>query len=516
MAQVRLSMRKMKEVIRLRQECRLSVREIARSCDIPRSTVDNYLKRLMLAKLDWSAVTNLSETELEERLFPPASDKPPLFNRPSPDFAWIQRELRNHKNVNLTLAQLWQEYMAQHPDGFLYSRFCELYREWQKTQDYCFRHDHRGGEKIFVDYCNGLFLTHPQTGEQIPTHLFVATWGASNFTYAEAALSQNLSSWIKSHTRAFSYFDCVPQIVTGDNLKSGVTKSCRYEPEINRTYADMAEHYGVALIPARPRKPRDKAKVEAGVLVAQRWILAALRHRTFHSLSVMNTAIRELLEKLNDRQMRKLKKSRRQVFEDIDKPLAKPLPATPYEFAEWRKATVNIDYHIAVDHHYYSVPYRYLRETIDVRVTAALVEVLHKGVRIAAHPRSFEKHRHSTLVEHMPPDHRKYAEWNPARITDWAAKTGPSTVRFVEALIKAKAIPEQAYRACLGVFRLAKSYPVVRIEAACERALRYNACSFKSLRLILENSLDRQTDDASPASPSLSPHENIRGGGYYQ
>ena len=513
MAQTRLSMKKIKEVIRLRRECGLSVRNIARSCDIPRSTVDDYLRRAAGAGLDWPAMAGMSERELEARLFPSETNKPPT--RPLPDFAWIQKELRDHKNVNLTLAQLWQEYMAQHPNGFLYSRFCELYREWQKTQDIFFRHDHRGGEKVFVDYCNGLFLTHPQTGEKIPTQLFVAAWGASNFTFAEASLSQDLASWIGSHVRAFDYFGCVPRIVTGDNLKSGVTKPCRYEPEVNLTYADMAEHYGVALIPTRPLKPRDKAKIEAGVLVAQRWILAALRHRTFHSLAEMNAAIRELLEKLNDRLMRKLKKSRRQMFAEVDRPVAKALPDKPYEFAEWRKATVNIDYHIAVDFHYYSVPYRYLREEVDVRVSATLVEVLRKGQRIAAHPRSYEKHRHSTLTQHMPPDHQKYVEWNPARITAWAAKTGPSTVRFVEALIKAKAIPEQAYRACLGVFRLAKSYPVPRVEAACERALRYNACSFKSLRLILEKSLDLQKDEPTITASSLPPHENIRGAAYY-
>ena len=515
MAQERLSMRKIKEIIRLRLECRLSVRQVARSCDTARSTVDDYLQRTAAAKLDWAAVAGMSETELEMRLFPPGAEKPPPPTRPLPDFVWIQQELRHHKNVNLTLAQLWQEYMERHPNGFLYSRFCELYREWQKTQDLCFRQDHRGGEKVFVDYCNGLFLTHPQTGEKIPTQFFVATWGASNFTYAEASLSQSLSSWIGSHVRAFDYFGCVPRIVTSDNLKSGVTKACRYEPDVNLTYAEMAEHYGIALIPTRPLKPRDKAKVEAGVLIAQRWILAALRHRTFHTSADMNAAIRELLEKLNGRLMRKLKKSRRDVFEEMDKPHAKALPEKPYEFAEWRKATVNIDYHIAVDQHYYSVPFRYLRDGVDVRLSAAMVEVFQRSERIAAHPRSFEKHRYSTLVEHMPPDHQKYVEWNPARITAWAAKTGPSTVRFVEALIKSKTIPEQAYRACLGVFRLAKSYPVLRVEAACERALRYNACSFKSLRLILEKSLDQQKDESTLTASSLPRHENIRGEGYY-
>jgi transposase len=507
-------MRKIKEIVRLKLDCQLSVRQIARSCDVARSTVDDYLQRVEAARLDWPTVAGLTETELETRLFPPGSDKPPP-TRPLPDFSWIQQELRHHKNVNLTLAQLWQEYMEQHPNGYLYSRFCELYREWQNKQDVCFRHDHRGGEKVFVDYCSGLFLTDLQTGEKIPTQLFVMVWGASNYTFAEASLSQDLSSWIGSHVRAFDYFGCVPRIVTGDNLKSGVTKACRYEPEINLTYAEMAEHYGVALIPTRPLKPRDKAKVEAGCLIAQRWILAVLRHRTFHSLAELNAAISELVEKLNDRLMRKLKKSRRAVFEEIDKPHVKLLPSKPYEFAEWRKATVNIDYHIAVDQHYYSVPFRYLHDSVDVRLSAQVVEIFRRGERITAHPRSFQNHRYSTLTEHMPPDHQKYVEWNPARITAWAAKTGPSTVRFVEALIKSKAVPEQAYRACLGIFRLAKSYPVSRVESACERALRYNATSFKSLRLILEKSLDQHKEDNATVSSALPVHENIRGEAYY-
>jgi transposase len=285
---------------------------------------------------------------------------------------------------------------------------------------------------------------------------------------------------------------------------------------LNATYADMAEHYGIALIPARPKKPRDKAKVECGVLIAQRWILAVLRHRTFHSLAEMNAAIRELLEKLNTRQMRKLKQSRRDVFESLDKPNAKPLPATPYEFAQWRRATVNIDYHITVEDHYYSVPFRYVHEPVDVRLTAATVEVLRKGERIAAHARSFVKHRYTTLPDHMPAAHQKYQEWSPERIKAWAKKTCPQTVLFVDTLMKSKAHVEQAYRACLGVFRLSQSYTSERVEAAAARALRYNMCSYKSIKQILQRGMDQHTDPSASASTSLPSHENIRGEGYYQ
>lgn len=515
MAKERLSMRQIKEALRLKYECRLSNRKIARSCGVGRTTIADYVRRAHVAKLNtWIQAAALTETELGAALFPRDSQPPP-GSRVHPDFAQISAELRAHKNINLTLELLWQEYKEQHPEGYQYSQFCNLNRQWRKKQDVSMRQDHKWGEKVFVDYCAGLFLINPQTGEKTLTQFFVMVWGASNFTYAEASLSQQLSCWVDSHKRAFDYFGCVPQVVTGDNLKSGVTRACRYEPDLNATYAEMAEHYGVALIPARPLKPRDKAKVEAGVLIAQRWILAVLRHRTFTSLAEMNAAIGELLEKLNDRLLRKIKKSRRELFESGDKPAAKPLPAKPYEFAEWRKATVNIDYHVAADQHYYSVPFNYVHDSVDVRLSASTVEVFRKGERIAAHPRSFLCHRHTTTTAHMPVDHQKHAEWTPSRIKAWAEKTGPSTTQFVEALMKSKAHPEQAYRACLGVFRLAKNYSVDRMEAATARALVYNACSYQSLARILDRQLDQQpAADNTPAS--LPFHDNIRGEGYYQ
>lgn len=515
MAKERLSMRKIKEALRLKYSCQLTNREIGRSCDVVHSTIADYLRRAHVAGLTtWEHVALLTETTLEDKLFPPTNYRL-LSTRPPPDFARISEELRSHKNLNLTLELLWQEYKEQHPNGYQYSQFCDLYRRWRQKQDVCMRQDHKWGEKVFVDYCDGLFLVNPDTGERTLTQLFVMVWGASNFTFAEASLSQQLPCWIDSHKRAFDYFGCVPHVVTGDNLKSGVTRPCRYEPDLNATYAEMAEHYGIALIPARPKKPRDKAKVEAGCLITQRWILAVLRHRTFTNLAQLNTAIRELLDKLNSRPMKKIKKSRRDLFEIWDKPNAQPIPVKPYEFAEWFKATVNIDYHIAVDRHYYSVPFHYVHDSVDVRLSSMMLEVFRRGERIAVHPRSFLAHRHTTTTAHMPLDHQKHAQWTPSRIKEWAQKTGPSTSQFVEALMKSKSHPEQAYRACLGVFRLARNYSVERMEAATGRALLYNACSYQSLERILTRQLDQQPS-AATTSNSLPTHENIRGEGYYQ
>jgi transposase len=354
---------------------------------------------------------------------------------------------------------LWQEYKEQYPEGYQYSQFCELYRRYRAKLDYCMRQDHRGGEKLFVDYGEGLKLFDHQSGEAISTELFVAVWGASNYTYAEATLSQQLPDWIGSHTRAFSYFGCLPRIVVPDCLKSAVNQAWHYEPELNPTYAEMASHYGIGVLPARPAHPRDKAKVETGVLIAKRWILSALRHRTFYSLAELNGAIQDLLQRLNRRELRKLKKSRRELFSLFDQPNALSMPEKLYEYAEWKVVTVNIDYHIEVDKHYYSVPFRLLREKLHVRLTAHTVEAFQKGERVATHVRSFIPHQHSTLKEHMPTAHQNYLEWTPSRILRWAEKIGPHTAMLIEKIIETRTHPEQAYRSCLGILRLEKHYP---------------------------------------------------------
>jgi transposase len=465
--------------------------------------------------VNWPDAADLTETELEERLFP-NEHLASSVQRPPPDCDYIYDQLRRYRNVNLTLTQLWLEYKEKHSDGYQYTQFCAYYHRWRGRLDYCMRQEHRAGEKTFIDYSDGLAIVNHLTGELIPTQLFVAVWGASNYTYADATLSQTLPDWIGSHVRAFQYFGCLARMLVPDNLKSGVNKACFYEPELNPTYAEMAEHYGCAVLPARPYRPRDKAKAEVGVLIAQRWILAVLRQRTFYSLTELNAAIRECLERLNTRPMRRLGKSRRDLFETIDRPNALPLPPKAYEYAEWLKATVNIDYHIELDHHYYSISFQLLRERLDVRLTATTVEAFHKGERVAAHVRSYVRGAHTTLREHMPPEHQQYAEWSPSRFIQWAGKIGVATAQLVEKIMAARTYPEQGYRACMGIIHLGQHYEPERVEAAAKRAIKYNTCSFKSVSAILAAGLDRQTDAGeTPRQLTLPEHGNIRGKGYY-
>ena len=427
---------------------------------------------------------------------------------------YIHRELRKKK---VTLQLLWYEYKKTNPDGYQYSQFCERYRQWCGKLEVCLRQSYRAGEKLFVDYAGQTIpVTDSFTGETREAYLFVATLGASNYTFVHASFSQDLPSWINAHVRAMEYFGAVPEIIIPDNLLSGVTKPGYYEPDINPTYLGLALHYGTVIIPARVRKPKDKAKVETAVKVAEMWILAALRNHSFFSLEELNKAVAEKLVELNDRKFKKMDGSRRSLFESIDKPAMKPLPLQAYEYAEWKKVTVNIDYHIAVDDHYYSVPHHLCKERVDVRLTASTVEVLFKNNRVASHTRSCNKWKHTTLTEHMPKSHQKYLEWTPSRIIAWAGKNGPNTEALVCRIIESRRHPEQGFRSCMGVMRLAKLYSEQRLEAACARALSLNACSYKHVKSILENNIDKQP--LIPASDSIKPiqHNNLRGKAYYQ
>ena len=520
MANRRLPMRKIKEVLRLKYECQLNEYEIAYSCQISRTTVRDYLRRAANVQLNWTEAATLGEVQLIERLFPvtPTVETPSYEQRPLPDFQYLYDQLRTYRKYNLTLTQLWTEYKEDHPDGYQYSQFCDLYRRWRGKLDYIMRQEHRAGEKLFIDYSDGLSFIDTTTGEIKLTQLFVAVWGASNYTYAEATLSQSLSDWVCSHVHALEYFQRVPRVLVPDNLKSGVGKACKYEPELNPTYTGLAEHYGCAVIPARPYRPRDKAKVETGVLISQRWILAVLRHRTFYNLAEINAAIRECLERLNTRPLRQAKKSRRQLFESLDYPSALPLPPALYEYAEWLKAKVNLDYHIQVDEHYYSVPYQLLRERLDIRLTASTIEAFHKGKRIAAHVRSSVKGGYTTQSEHMPSRHRNYAEWSPARFVQWAGKIGEATALLIQQVLGSRVYQEQAFRSCLGIIHLSRSYPPERMEAAAKRALKYKTCSYRSMKAILSGGLDQRPnqDDQPVGQLSLPLHQNIRGPEYYQ
>ncbi len=516
MSNARLPMQHIREVLRLKHDVGLGIRPISRSLGLSRNTVRDYLARAQSAGLSYPLPPGLTDAELEKRLYPvPSVPATPV--RPMPDCAYIHQEFLDYKKkYALTLQQLWIEYKDEHPTGYEYTQFCEYYRRWLGKRDLVMRQNHRPGERLFVDYTGGLSILSPDTGEIIPTNLFVAVWGASNFTYAEASLTQSLPDWIGAHTRALTFFGCVPRVTVPDNLKSGVHKADFYDPIINPTYAEFAEHYGLAVLPARPYKPRDKAKVENGVLVSKRWILAVLRHRVFHSLAELNAAIRDLLTKLNNRKMRKTQKSRHELFMELDRPAALPLPEKPYIYADWEKHTVNIDYHIEVDRHYYSVPNRLRGEEVHVRLTATTVEILHNNQRVAAHVRSHRKGLHTTLPHHMPPAHRAFAEWSPSRMVAWAQKTGPALGQLVTEILKSYSFPEQGYRASLGIIRAAKQFPVARAEAAARRAVQFHLFRCRDFRAILEQGLDK-TDPASTGSSAVLPlHENIRGEAYYK
>jgi transposase len=505
-------MRKIKEILRLKLECGLSCRQISRSCSVGHGTVWDYLSRARAAGLSWEQVQAMGEVELERKVFPPPASMH-CAGRPLPDWVEVHRELRRK---GVTLALLWQEYKERLPEGLQYSRFCDLYREWKGQLSVTMRQEHRAGEKTFVDYCGPTVdIVDASTGEVRPASIFVAVLGASSYTYAEATMGQGLAEWIGAHVRAFEFLGGVSELVIPDNPKTGVLRACRYEPDLNPTYQEMARHYGAAVIPARPRKPRDKAKVESGVLVVERWILARLRNRTFFSVAELNQAIRGLLEDLNARPMRVIKVSRRELFESLDKPALKALPPERFEFATWGKARVNIDYHVEIEGHYYSVPYQLVRKEVDIRVSAATVECFFKGQRVAAHGRSFVKGRHTTLAEHMPKAHRAQAEWTPERLVRWASQTGESTAALVAAIMGSRAHPQQGFRPCLGLLRLGKRYGNDRLEAACARALVVQAISYRSVKSILEHGLDARPL-AAPVTAEVIDHCNIRGAEYYR
>ncbi len=506
----RLPMRKIREVLRLAAQG-LSTREMASSTGVGRTTLREYLYRARVAGLTWPVPDDLSDGDLERTLFPRAGGGA-RSHIPQPDWAYVHAELCR-KGVTLSL--LWEEYRAVHPGGYGYSRYCELYTRWEGRLSPVMRQRYAAGETLFVDYAGATVdVVCPETGEVRAAQLFVAALGASNYTYVEASWSQKLPDWIASHTRAFAFFGGVPAQIVSDNLKAGVTKACFYDPAINRTYADMAAHYDTAVVPARPRKPRDKSKVEAAVLLTERWIVARLRNRRFFGIDELNAAIRELRGRLNGKVTRHLGASRQDLFEKIDKPALKPLPAEPYTYAEWKQCRVGLDYHVDIGRHYYSVPHQLLKQKLWARITARTVEIFHQGQRVAAHARTSGNRQHSTCREHMPPNHRFRADWTPEHIRRQASRIGPNTQAFVEVVMRERRHPEQGFRTCLGVIRLARSFGRDRLEAACERALMINARSYSSLHSILKNGLDRAPRTRATDEPAIT-HPNIRGADYF-
>ena len=515
MATERLSMRRTREILRQRWALGRTQRDIAASTGVSASTAWETLRRAEAAGLTWAGVEELSDDALELRLYKRLPGQVPAMQpRPAPDCAWIDVERRK---AGVTLELLHEEYLQQHPDGYRYTQFCEIYRRWLGRRSLSMRQVHRAGEKLYVDYSGKKArFVDERTGEVIDVELFVAVLGASSYTYAEATLSQRGPDFIASHQRAFAYLGGVPAAVVPDQLRSGVSAPCLYEPGVQRTYGEMAQHYGTVVVPARPAHPRDKAKVEVGVQVAQRWILARLRNETIHSLASLNERIWALLEELNARVMKRYGESRRQLFERIDRPALRPLPTEAFSYGEWKTARVNIDYHVEADHHYYSVPHALVHEKVELRVAAATVEIYCRGQRVTSHARSFARGRHTTLAEHMPRAHQAHLEWSPTRLIRWAATIGKKTEELVTAMLNDRPHPEQGYRSCLGILRLAKRYGPDRLEAACARAVVVGARSYRNVESILKRGLDRAALPAAPeAEVAPIDHENVRGPDYY-
>jgi transposase len=513
-------MRKIKDILRLHWVGGISSRrQLARATGASKTAVSECLRRAAAAGLtSWEAVQALQEEALEKRLYPmKVGEVVRGAIRALPDWTRVREELarRDHQ---VTLALLWQEYKAEHPEGYQYSRFAELYRQFEKKLSVVLRQAHRGGEKSFVDFCDGISLIDPQSGELIPTQLFVGALGASSYTFATATVSQELPVWLDCHVRMYEFFGGVSALTICDNLRAGVTRPDRYEAQINPSYRELATHYGTCIIPTRVRKPRDKGKVEAAVLVAQRWILAVLRHRQFYHLDELNAAIAELLVKLNNRIMRHVKQSRQQLFERLDAPALKALPDKAYEYAEWKQVRANIDYHIEFDEGYYSVPYMLVGQTLWCRATHRTIELFHQGKRITSHVRRFVPHGYNTHAEHRPASHRAHLEWTPSRLIEWGKTLGAHTAAVVEHVIRSKPHPEQGYRSALGLLRLSHKFGTARLEAACERAIAIRSATYQTVKTLLKQRME--------AAPSLEPDlfedataqlgaKNVRGRRYY-
>jgi len=508
-------MRKIKDVLRLFYEVKLSQRAIARSLGIGLGTVSTYLQRARTAGVSWPLPAELQERDLGRLLFPsqPASGQRRFIE---PDYPTVVLEL---KRKGVTKLLLWQEYRQQHPDdGYSYAQFCHRYRLWLGRQQRSMRQVHRAGEKLFIDYCGPtVAVVNADTGDIRDAQIFVAVLGASNYTFACATWTQKQPDWLGAHVQALEFFGGVPELLVPDNLKSAVRKTHRYEPDITASYQQLAAHYQTAIVPARPYKPKDKAKAEVAVQIVERWILARLRNMTFFDLADLNTAIAELLVDLNARAFQKIPGSRRELFEQLDKPVLSPLPDVPYEYAEWKKARVHVDYHVETDKHFYSVPYQLVAQKLDVRMSAHVVEAFHKGKRVASHQRCYDpKRRYITLAAHMPKSHQEYAAWTPERLVRWAQKTGPAMAQVFESILINRPHPQQGFRSCLGMMRLGKKFGEDRLEAACRRAVVIGGCSYKSIESILKNGLDRQPLPESIKAIQPLEHPNIRGAQYYR
>ncbi len=508
----RLKMKLIKEIIICHTKSKMSIRQISRSLSVPRSTISDYIRRYKSIGLSIHEVENLENDILYNRLYP-KERKAIEPTKPIPDYVYITDEL---KIKGVTRMLLWEEYREKYPDGYAYSQYCDLYSHWKKRLPVSMRQIHKAGEKMFIDYSGmTMDIINSQTGEIEKAEIFVACLGSSGYSYAEASKNQKKSCFIRSHINAFNFFGGVTSILIPDNLKSAVTKFNWYEPKLNATYQDMANHYETTIIPARPYKPKDKAKVELSVKLVQRWILAKLRNRQFFSVAELNHAIRPLLEELNNRKIRHLKKSRRELYEELDKPALNVLPSQSYIYKEFKLCRVNIDYHIQLEKCFYSVPYLLVRKEVDVQYSDHIVEIFHKNKRVAAHTRLYQTGAYSTKKEHMASAHKAYAEWTPSRMINWSKNYGKHTEKLIEIILNRKRHPEMSFRTCMGILNAAKKIDNNIVEAISEKMLKLNTYNVYSFKSIFKNKTYIEQKPAVALTPD-SHHINVRGKDYYK
>jgi transposase len=512
MSNPRLPTPKLRQIIQF-ESSELSAREVGRALNLSHGAISKYRCAVRAAGVSWEEAQRLDDAELERRIWQARSERK-TREIVLPDCAWIHMELKRHKHMTLQL--LWDEYRATHGTLALrYSSFCERYRHWVRRLQRSMRQRHYAGEKLFVDYAGSTVPIYGASCEEAyRAAIFVGALGASGYAYAEATRTASLPDWLGSHVRMLTFYGHAPTILVPDNPRVGVTKADRYEPELQRSYEEMAAHYSIAVIPTRPSRPKDKPKAELTVLLVCRWVLARLRHQRFFNLEELNAAIRPLLTELNERPFQKLPGSRRSVFEALDRPAMRPLPPTPYVYAEWKRVRAAFDYHVDVDRHYYSVPHALVGQELWARFSAATVEVFHRSIRAASHVRSYQHGVHTTLPEHMPRAHRAHAEWTPTRLINWGASIGTNTCAVVEHLLKSKLHPEQGYRACLGLLSLARQYGQGRLEAASTLAVKLQSPTRKSVLSILKTGRD-QRQPITPEPLDLPEHSNVRGPKYY-
>lgn len=509
-----ISMRKLKEILRLKYQAKLSNRKIAKSLSISPGTVSTYITRAkMMGLVSWPLPDKWSDTKLNHQFL--QTKHTPRTAIPLPNWPEFQLEL---KRKGVTKQLLWQEYAERNSNNhYSYPQLCRHYKSWASKLQPSMRQNHVAGEKLFIDYCGPTVqLVNPDTGECRGAQVFVAVMGASNYTYAEATLSQKLEDWVMSHVRCFEFLGGVPDLLIPDNLKSATTRACKYDPDLNPTYQQMASHYNVTILPARPLKPKDKAKAENGVLIVERWIMGVIRKEVFYSLFQLNQRIKDLIAWMNNKPFQKISGTRSSLFNEIDLPALKPLPLQSYQYTSIKKVTVHVDYHVEVEKHYYSVPHGLIKKRLEAHVTQKIIKIYHQGNCVAQHLKSTRLGGHSTHSEHMPKSHQEYADWSPERLENWANSLGSAVLELVTLQLSSKTHPQQSYRACFGLLSLSKKYSKERLNAACQRGLDTGAYRLQSIKAILSNGLDQQLRPSEQLDQLLNiEHSNLRGPKYY-